>query len=501
MYQTSSFKSVSLVVLMVASIVFGMILAGVLDLGSNGNAEPTLQQTLTQPPSGVNNLADVADIVSPAVVAITSTQIRKNQPHSFMDPDIFRWFFGPQQDPRYEGEPEEEDKVQAGGSGFIISPDGYIVTNNHVIEDADEVEVTLNEEGADPIKAEVIGADPATDLALLKIKADKSLPYLVLGDSDSLRVGEWVMAAGYPLRYGYTVTVGVVSAKGKRIGITDTSFENFIQTDAAINFGNSGGPLLNSHGQVVGINTAIAARGQNIGFAVPVSQFKRIEAQLKKHGKVVRGYLGVRIRDVDHDIQEAFRLKERKGAFVEQVESGTPAEEAGVKHGDVILKVDEIEVKKTTDLINYVSSMEPDSTVTLTVWRDGKTRTLKAKLSERSSDESKAEEEKPSKGSSSTQEKLGITVRQLTPELRRYYRLDEDVTGLLITNVKRVSPAADEGLRQGDVILEINGEPAEKAEDLEKVIQDTKKGDLVNLYMLRPGRQAISFFAIIRIDE
>ena len=288
-------------------------------------------------------------------------------------------------------------RTSRAGPGFVISETGEIVTNYHVIEGADKVEVRL---GKERFTAKVIGKDPATDLALLKIEAKRTLTKLPLGDSDRLRVGEWVMAVGDPLNFDKTVTVGVVSAKdrsGLATDISSRSFESFIQTDAAINFGNSGGPLINVNGEVIGINTAMFRPAQNIGFAVPVNTLKNILAQLREKGKVVRGYLGININPVDQDVAAAFKLKSADGAFIESVVPGDPADKAGVRPGDTVIRVDTVPVKTTRDLIGYVSSKAPGSKVRLTVVRDGKEQDFTVTLAERGADK-QAENDRGEKG-------------------------------------------------------------------------------------------------------
>src|SRR6185436_4641940 len=298
--------------------------------------------------------------------------------------DPFEFFFGPRRDqrpnpgrpnsPNSPNEDERDFRSDAGGSGFVISRDGLVVTNYHVIEGATNVKVHL---GDRDYPAVVKGTDQATDIALLKIDAGRDLRYLELGDSDIVRVGDWVMVIGNPLNLDKTVTTGVVSAKGRSIGISDASFENFIQTDAAINFGNSGGPLVNLKGEVVGIATAINWGAENIGFAVPVSTLKEVLPQLREKGKVSRGYLGIQVQNLSYNQARAFDLESTDGALVGSVEADTPAGKAGVKHGDIIVGVDDVKVKTTHDLINYVANKGPNSTVNLDVLRNGKHLDLK----------------------------------------------------------------------------------------------------------------------------
>src|SRR5215470_805700 len=389
----STKRALSFSALIGAAIIFGMVVAGSVDVTPRSEAQKDTAPARTRTTSVVlPSFADIADEAMPAVVSITSTNIVKGTANrrnvvpfgggGGSDGDPFEFFFGPRRGQPQQRDDEEHKDVQ-GGTGFVISETGEIVTNYHVIENADKVEVRI---GKERFTAKVVGKDPATDLALLKVDARRTLTKLPLGDSDKLRVGEWVMAVGDPLNFDKTVTVGVVSAKD-RSGLTadaaTRSFENYIQTDAAINFGNSGGPLLNVNGEVIGINTAIFRPAQNIGFAVPINTLKTILPQLRDKGKVTRGFLGINIVNVDSDRAAAFGLKSEEGAFVEQVESGKPADKAGVKPGDTIVKVDSVPVKDTRDLIGYVSGKAPGSSVQLEVVREGKPQTLTAHLAER----------------------------------------------------------------------------------------------------------------------
>jgi len=474
-----------------------MVIAGLFDTDSRTNALPKSEEfvPLKTSDSCCPNFAEINKRVSPAVVAIYSTKVVKYS-HPFFNDDFFRFFFG--NPPKEE---EQEEKIQSGGSGFIISPDGYILTNEHVVSEADEVEVVIGKD--EHIKAKVVGKDAPTDLALLKIDSKEPLPTIPLGDSDKLEIGEWVMAVGFPLAYGKTVTVGVISAKERKIGISQTtsSFENFLQTDAAINFGNSGGPLVNIRGEAIGVNTAISLRGQNIGFAVPINQFKMIEDQLKSKGKVIRGYLGVRIGDVTEEIQKAFKLKNTNGAFIQSVEKGSPAEEAGLKHGDVIIKVDNKNIEKSQDLINYISSQKPGTKVKVYAIRDGKEMDFTVKLTTRK-DVGEEEEEITEKeeGEEKDISKLGISVGELTPRYRNYYNVPQEVDGIIVLKVKKISPAYDRGLREGDVIMEANGKEIKSPKDLKKVYSSLKKGDYLNLYVYKSEGRGTSMFIVIPVE-
>ena len=502
--QKSTKRALSFSVLIAAAVVFGMIVAGSVNVTPRSEAQREAPARSRTTSVVLPSFADIADETMPGVVSIQSTQLvkgarnRMTSPFGGGDGDPFEFFFGPRRNQPQQRDDEEHKDVQ-GGTGFVISEDGYIVTNYHVIENANKVEVRLNKER---LTARVIGKDPATDLALLKIDAKRSLTKLPLGDSEKLRVGEWVMAIGDPLMFDKTVTVGVVSAKdrsGLTADATTRSFENFIQTDAAINFGNSGGPLINVNGEVVGINTAMFRPAQNIGFAVPVNTLKNILPQLRDKGKVVRGYLGINIRNVDQDVMGAFKLKGSEGAFVESVIPNDPADKAGVKPGDTIVRVDNVPVKETRDLIGYVSSKPPGSRVKLAAVREGKEMTFTVALAERGA-EGSAEGEREGKSSDESRGRLGISVQEITPQVRETSRLESNIRGLLVAHVKEVSPAADAGLREGDVITQVNGRAITSAEEFGRIVKETRKGDYLKIYLYRPQAKA-SIFALVKIED
>ena len=509
--------------LIVASIVFGMVLAGGLHLTRSGQAgERTDDRPLHAAAraqmaagqgamaGGPGSFADIAEKVNPAVVSITSTETvkpkDKGRGQKPFHGDPFEFFFGPEQ--RRRMQPEEEPRFEvSGGSGFLISDDGYVLTNYHVVEDASKIKVNLTGDRHDYL-ADVVGTDPSTDLALIKIKGDKKLPYLGLGDSEQVRVGDWVMAVGNPLNYDHTVTVGVISAKGRvlRDLSRDFSLDNFIQTDAAINFGNSGGPLVNVSGEVVGVNTAISSVGQGIGFAVPVNVAKGIMEQLRTKGKVSRGYLGIELAEITPDLQEAFGLSTDKGALVNSVRPGLPAEEAGLKRGDVIVAVDGHAVESTNEVVRLVSAKEPGSTVKLTVLRNGKETTLAAKLADRSEHIGKEAAETPERGSrpeEPNERKLGISVDDLTPEVLDRLELPDDTHGVLVTRVSRVSEAYEKGLGEGDVITELNRAPVKTVAEYRRELAKVKEGGLVVLYVISPsgrtGADPISRYVTVRL--
>ena len=409
----------------------------------------------------------VAERVKPAVVNISAESVTEDKFHSFMDDDFFRRFFG--LPPGQEGQQPRKRVSESLGSGFIISKDGYILTNNHVVKDAEKITVTLSDEHK--YKADVVGADSETDLALLKINADYELPVVGLGNSDSILVGDWVMAVGNPfpnLGLDRTVTVGVVSAKGRKglvFGGDVPSYQNYIQTDASINPGNSGGPLVDLNSNAIGINSAIASpSGGNvgIGFAIPINLAKNIVEQLKATGTVSRGYLGILPQDITQDLKEAQNLKSTEGILVAQVDKDTPAEKAGLKVGDVIVGFDGTKVRDAQQFRFLVADAGPDKSATLNVIRDGKEKEIDVKLGNRS--ELMAQNDNKAAGEEKTQNWLGLEVE--TPSSVNAERFGIDVIpGALIVSVDPGSPADDAGLSRGDVILKIGDKEIKDAGD------------------------------------
>lgn len=503
---TNRTRHLATFLLVLGAVIFGMVLAGGMQLTLPGMADPQVSLSATQvaaakPAPVIPSFADLAQAVDPAVVSIQAATIERGA-RNRRGVDPFEFFFGPRR--RSPGEEQqqqpddEEFRSDSGGSGFVISRDGLVITNYHVVEGASEVKVHL---GDRDYPAEVKGTDPATDIALLKIDAGNSLRYLELGDSEEVRVGDWVMVIGNPLNLDKTVTTGVVSAKGRSIGISDVSFENFIQTDAAINFGNSGGPLVDMQGRVVGIATAINYGAENIGFAVPVNTLKQILPQLREKGTVSRGYLGVQIGTVTYEQAQAFGLEKGGGALVGRVEENTPAARAGLRHGDIILSVDGVEVKQTRDLIGYVSAKAPNSTVTLDVWRDGKIIKKEVKLSERPDDDQVAEA-RPAEGDSGI-DWLGLQYQNLSPSLRSLHGVPDDVEGgVLVTNVAPTSPLYEQALRAGSIITEVNGREIESVEQFEEVVKEARPKSYLRFYVLNIGRRGEvvqPFFAVVQV--
>jgi serine protease Do len=500
MSQVKPAAIVSLGIVAVIGMVLGMVLTGGLSVTAAGDAAATPPPNVAPAASqstvagrAYPDFATLAERVNPSVISVytedvvTPAEQRRNRGE--MDP--FEFFFGPNT-PRTD---RMQPQLRRGaGSGFFISADGLAITNNHVVEGADKIRVNLADNTE--LKAKIIGLDPATDVALIKIESSTPTPFLKLGDSEAVRVGEWVMAAGNPLRMEHTITVGVVSAKGRSLGLSPEtrSFENFIQTDAAINLGNSGGPLVNLNGEVIGINTAINAAGQNLGFAIPINTAKAVLTQLKERGKVVRGYLGVQIVNIDQKRQEAFNLKSRDGAFVESVDPGTPAAKAGIEAGDAVVAVGGVPIKETRQLIDSISALSPGTKVELDVIREQKKRTVTVTVGERPSSE---EEQAKGEGNAGTvTEKLGLEVTDITTRTRRAYGLSAEIEGVVVTEVSQPSPADEAGLAEGDVILKVNGKAIESQSQFKEEIEALRSGSFARLYVLRPQAEQKRFVLI-----
>ena len=457
---------------MVAALVFSLVFsAGIKESG----AAPTLI------PDSFSSLARDA---KPAVVNISTVKVIQGGgrvfKHFFGQPfggdEFFRDFLNPRrQAPR-------SHKQSSLGSGFIVSRDGYIVTNNHVVENADHITVKLSDETE--YKAKVVGTDSNTDLALIKIEAHGLTP-LKLGSSDDLEVGTWVVAIGSPFGLEQTVTAGIVSAKGRIIG--SGPYDDFIQTDASINPGNSGGPLLNLDGEVVGINTAIIASGQGIGFAIPSDMAKGIIEQLKESGEVRRGWMGVAIQDITPELAEYYKLKQKNGVLIAKVYKGDPADKAGIIPGDIIIKIQGKKVKNSRDLSTTIAGQGVGTKVVVTLIRNGKRKTVWMKLTRRSDSEPGA------KSLEAGYDEFGIEWKELNDATVRQFGYPEGVEGLVVTDLKTDGRADGAGIRKGDLLVEINHRSVESYEDYQKVLSTIDTGQVVQ-FLFRRG--STSFVAI-----
>lgn len=439
---------------------------------------------------------DMAEKAGPAVVNISTVRIVSGS-------EDLRRFFAPFQDrgapfddffkqfERFFGDQVPSRRQQSLGSGFIISKDGFIVTNNHVIKDAAEISVNLLGFNT-PFKAQIVGRDPETDLALLKIEVDRALPVLEFGDSDSAKVGQWVMAIGNPFGLAHTVTAGIISAKGRIIG--SGPYDDFIQTDASINPGNSGGPLLNMNGQVIGINTAIVASGQGIGFAIPSNMAKKIIGQLQENKMVQRGWLGVTIQGLDENTAKALGLAEARGALIAEAIPGEPAAKAGIRSGDVVVSINGQAVEDPASLLRVVAQQPPGDKVQVQVIRQGKKRSFTVTLGARDP-ERLAQREAPM-----TEEQkaaLGISLRPLDEREARALGMTH-AQGLLVASVLADSEAARSDVRAGDVVLEANQQPVNSVADFQKVLREDAAQKGVILLLIR--RQVQNIFRTIPLQ-
>jgi serine protease Do len=483
------------IVLLLAAVAAGVVLSSAFNLSphcsalgpGSGKIEPAAVSRMV--PIDIPTLSRE---VSPAVVNISTTQVVRfnrpkiRNPFGPGDPfdDFFNNFFGGggggNAVPR-------EQKRRSLGSGFIVSEDGYILTNNHVVANADEVTVTLLDKSEH--KATVVGSDPKTDIALIKIKPSGKLTYVRLGDSGRLEVGEWVVAIGNPFGLGHTVTAGIVSAKGRIIG--SGPYDDFIQTDASINPGNSGGPLFNLEGEVVGINTAIVQGGQGIGFATPIDLAKTVMAQLKDKGKVTRGWLGVHIQRLTPDMAESLGIPGGKGVLVADTTKDGPAEKAGIKSGDVIVAFDGKEVASEHELPQIVASARPGRKVDVRLVREGKELTVPVTLAEMEG--APGEKAGSSEADRDVVKGLGISVQDLTPENARKLGV-ENRKGVLVVSVEDGSLADDAGFEQGDIVRQVNRQPVADVSEFTKALKKSKS-DKVTMFLVERGDARI-FLAV-----
>jgi serine protease Do len=443
-----------------------------------------LFQTAHAQQYGYNSLSPLVKQLSPSVVNISTTSISKGRSFSYESPfegregDPFNDFFD-----KYFGEmPEREFKGRGLGSGFIFSEDGYVITNNHVVERATDIKVIL--ENGEVYHADVIGTDPKTDLALLKIEPKRKLPAVRFGNSDTLEIGDWVLAIGNPFGLGHTVTAGIISAKGRSLGLG--SYDDFIQTDAAINPGNSGGPLFNFKGEIIGVNTAIIAGGQGIGFAIPINMAKSVVAQLRDSGKVVRGWIGVYVQQITPEIAESINLEDPHGALVADVTPGGPAEQAGVRRGDIIVEFNGKPIDDMPSLPKSVASYAPGTTTQLKVLRNGEPKTLNIKLGELPEEVAQSSRKLTGKA---VEEGLGLIVQEITPQVQGMFETNIS-KGVIITNVVPGSIASDAGLEPGDVILEINKNKISNLDNYKKSMDSITEGQNV-LFLIQRGANTI----------
>jgi len=456
--------------------------------------------------------ADLAEKVVPSVVSVIPTQIdtvvfNNNPFYQFFGDDEFGGspfdqFFGTPhrgQNPGKKQQPQTQKKQlrrqQGLGSGVIVSKDGYILTNFHVVHGADEIEIKTSDKRT--FSAEIVGVDSLSDVAVLKIKSQaKDLTVAYLGDSDKLRVGEWVMAVGNPFALTSTVTQGIVSALGRRDDKNPTQYQNYIQTDAAINPGNSGGALVNLDGELIGINTMIYTTSggfMGIGMAIPINMAKRVMEDIIYHGKVTRGWLGVQIQDVNDAMRSALGLGERRGVLISDVFKNQPADKAGIKRGDVVLSIDGKPVETSNDLKNTVATIEPGKKIPVVIFRGGKEITVSVVLNEREEGNVNSiatKNGKSSEGGSDTAGALGLSVSNLTDQIRQQYNLDESVTGVVVTDVDQSSQAAGEGVQPGDVIAELNRQPVSSVKEFARIAKSIKPESSV-LLLLRRGQSTL----------
>jgi len=486
--------------LILIGVVMGLILAAQTDVTERlgaifGSGEEEAAKEQTPAVQGSSNsggteqicLPDftlLAEKLDPAVVNISTTQVIKGsgmgRGFGFRHPGPGGPRLGPQQPDPFEeffdrffrGGPQGDMKRRSLGSGLVIGEEGLIITNHHVVKDAETITVIFYDESE--AEAKVIGKDPKTDLALIKVDVARKLPTAKLGDSDKLRMGDWVLAIGNPFGLKYTLTAGIVSAKGREIGAGP--YDDFIQTDASINPGNSGGPLINMKGEVIGINSAIIAGGTGIGFAIPINIAKDLLPQLKEKGRVSRGWLGVYIQRVTPELAKSFGLDKPKGALVSEVTEGGPAAGTGLEHGDIITEFNGKPVDRFNDLPRLVAATPPGEKITLKVLRKGKEKTFKVKLGE-------LPDEGATVAEGESGEELGLQLQKITPELARTHELASD-KGLIVTDLDPAGVAADAGIRRGDIIMEINQSPVYTISEFQKKVGATKTGEMM-LFLLK----------------
>ncbi|MFH1243447.1 MAG: Do family serine endopeptidase [Pseudomonadota bacterium] len=454
---------------------------------------PNTQATSKDVQGVPDSFTKLAEMSSPAVVNIRAEKTQKIEGHAYRDfgqgqpfdkrspfHDFFEKFFGGQQ-------PPQEFKQQGVGSGFIIDGEGHIVTNNHVVEGADKIKVILKDKKE--FDAKIVGLDRNTDLALIKITPENNLPTLQLGNSDALKVGEWVVAIGNPFGLEHTVTAGIISAKGRVIG--SGPYDDFLQTDASINPGNSGGPLIDMQGKVIGINTAIIAGGQGIGFAIPINLAKGIIDQLKTKGEVTRGWLGIGIQDLTKDLREYHGITDGEGVLVTQVFPGDPAEKGGIKPKDIILELNGHKVKNSRELSRMIAESGVGKEIKILIFRDGKEITLDIKLAKREDKQLASARDKMERKS-----EFGIHVAELTAEMAQRFNIPVK-EGVVVVGVEPEGKGQKAGVMAGDLIKEINHKEIDSLKDYEEELQKVKPGESVSMYIWRMNRG----FMVIRLTK
>lgn len=481
-------KNTKFLFFLIISLIVGYLIGNHVNLFAKKTSNPPYTYNIQIPKSLSGDgtaFSDIVKVIRPVVVNISTSKTvtkKDTSPFSHFFDGPFNELFEPFDTPK-------KWKEKSLGSGVVVSSDGYIITNNHVIEKADEIKVTLYDQ--QNYKGKVVGTDPKTDLAVIKISSD-NLPAIKWGNSDVLNVGEFVLAFGNPYSLGHTVTMGIVSAVGRaNVGIAD--YEDFIQTDAAINPGNSGGPLVNIRGELVGINTAIFSRTggyQGIGFAVPSNMVKSVMTQLINEGKVTRGWLGVTIQNLTPELAKEFGLEKAAGALVTEIFEGSPASEANIKRGDVILEVNGKKIKNVENLRNIVAQSKVGSMIELKILREGKTSILSATISEYPQDIAKAMPQEPS-GDLHEEENIlaGFSVMNLTENIAKQLDLSKNEKGVVIAKVEPYSTAEDAGLKKGDVIQEINKKRIDNLDDFNRVRKTIREGDTVLLFINRSGNK------------
>lgn len=490
-------KKSNLYISLFATGLFGVLVGAF--IVSNQKPETSYSSAIAKSPEIRNNISNLSELnnsfisiskeVTPAIVSIYSTKtVKQNKNREFLNDPFFRRFFGP--DSQIPDD-ENHQKQQGLGSGVIVNNDGTVLTNNHVVEGADDISIVLSDKRK--FKAKIIGTDPKSDLAVIKIQNPKDLPLARLGDSSKLEVGEWVLAIGNPLGLSSTVTAGIISAKDRsNVGVAD--FEDFIQTDAAINPGNSGGALVNLNGEVIGINTAIASRTggyMGIGFAIPVNMAKKVMNDILTKGKVTRGFLGIQIQNMNDALSKALKIPSNiTGIVVGDVYKNSPADKAGVKSNDVIIKLDDKNVEDVNTFRNTIANKSPNENVKLDIIRNGKNISINIKLGELSQQSFENNQEKVEEQT----EKLGFTVEPLTDSLKARLNINKNINGLIVNKVDSGSNSEEAGLAVGDIILEVNKNKVNNISDFNKIIKEVKSGDSILLKIHRNGSNLLMAF-------